>query len=117
SQRSRVRFTDEWGLDVDGEAYEIETAVELVATEEERAPDGEERASLEAEARELVSRIDEELDALLAEQASLEDAAREPLFVPAADAQVVLESIRLTARRLSETRVLALEFTSDLSGA
>lgn len=117
SQRSRVRFTDEWGLDVDGEAYEIETAVERVTTEEERALDGEERASLEAEAHELVSRIDEDLDALLGEQASLEDAAREHLFVPAADAQVVLESIRLTARRLSETRVLALEFTSDLSGA
>lgn len=117
SQRSRVRFTDEWSLEVDGQTYELETAVERVTTEEERSLDGEERASLETSASELVSQIDGELDALLAEQASLEDAAHEHLFVPATDAEVVLESIRTTARRLSETRVLALEFANAVSGA
>ena len=117
SQRSRVRFTDEWRLEVDGEAYTVETAVERITIEEERALHGEERASLEASARELVGELDGELDALLAEQASLEDAAHEHLFVAAADTDAVLESIRATARQLSETRVLALEFSSDVLGA
>ncbi|MFW5689757.1 MAG: AAA family ATPase [Spirochaetota bacterium] len=116
SQQADVVLEADWRLTVDGRPYEIETDVRAVATQEQRTLDSGERASLMNEITALTTEIDQQIDELVDEQNRLEDAAQSHLFVPATDARIVLEAIRTAARELSETRLLALELGTTITG-
>ena len=68
-----------------------------VTSRESRALADEERSGLTSRIDELVGEIDRQIDELIGEQESLEDAAREHLFVSAHDSNVVLEAISSTS--------------------
>lgn len=116
SQRSPVRVEGRWVLRVDGAPYAIETSVARITREARREPDIAERAALVAQVEALLNEIDQELEELITEQSSLEDVARAHLFVPAADAAVVLEATRRSAQRIAEIRLLTVELAGVVAG-
>lgn len=116
SQRSPVRVEGTWRLAVDGAPFAIETSVARITREARREPDAAERAALVTQVEALLIEIDQELEELVAEQSTLEDAARAHLFVPAADASVVLDATRRSARRIGEIRLLAVELAGLVAG-
>jgi len=117
SQQSEVRFADEWTVLVDTHEYVIETTVARVTEARTRTLEGEERGAIAGEITALVGEIDRNVEELIVERAELEDTRRSHLFVSAADADVVLDAIRETSRRLGELKLLAIDFADSISSA
>lgn len=115
SQQPRAEREEAWRVRVDGNRYEIETTVERVTSERHRSPTPEERNEIARRIDALVESAESRLRELMDEQTRLEDSARRHLFVATSDAAVVVESIRTTARRIGETRLLALELAAALA--
>ena len=116
SQQPRAERTGSWRVSMDGDSYDIETTEERVTSERHRTPTPEERAALARRIEALIESAESRLHELVDEQTHLQDAARRHLFVATSDAAVVVESIRTTARRVGETRLLALELAGALTG-
>ncbi len=117
SQQAEVSFVDEWTVMVDDDEYVVETTVERVVEERSRELEGEERRAIAGEIASLVEEITRHIEELIVEQEVLEDTRRSHLFVSAADADVVLDAIRASSRRLGELKLLAIDFSGVISGA
>ncbi len=107
---------EEWRVRAGNERYDIETIEERVTSERHRGITPEERDRLARQIAALVESAEARLHELSDEQSRLEDRARRHLFVAAADVSVVIESIRTTARRTGEIRLLALELAGEVQG-
>ena len=113
SQRSDAERSDEWQVSLAGEPHTIETSVEQVELVEPRDLTTDETAELRRDVDDLLANANELLSRTLGERETLEDEARAHLFVPVADAAVVLTSLTETATRLGRLQLRIAEFAEE----
>ena len=117
SQEVAILRRSEVDLDIDGDRYAIEVERAEAEVTESRSPSTEERREVVSRIEQLLERVDHQIDELIETQSALEDGARAHLFVAQEDIDLVVGSVRDTATRLSEIRMLVTDLATQTTGA
>lgn len=117
SDRVNANRTGEWGVLLDEAPHQIETTTERVELERDRELSPDQQAALAARSSALLADIRAQLEQSVSDQADLADEAHTHLFVPAADAGVVIESLRATATSLGRLELRVEHFLQEFTQA
>lgn len=109
SERPEVVRTGEWEIQIETERFGVETTEQTVVQERRRTPSSDEQQEVREQVADLLSRVDSDVEELLARQKRLEDVSRRHLFVKSDDVMLVTDAIGKTVERLSEMRILIRE--------